>query len=303
MAIPEFWRFLKPFLECISDGKVYTIPECADFLSEKLGLSPEEKEERLDSGQLRLINRIYWSRTYLAKAGLVEIPSRGKCKISGEGLHVLKKGDEITVNYLKDNYPSFLEFVSGSSTEKKNNEDVEENVTVTPSEAMNQAHKRIQDSLADELLNQILKCSPTFFEKLVVNLMIAMGYGGARDEAGETIGRSGDEGIDGIIHEDVLGLENIYLQAKRWSPDKTVGRPDIQGFVGALAGKKANKGIFITTSRFTQEAKEYALQTKVILIDGDALARYMIKYNVGVSTHKVYEIKRIDTDYFEEDTL
>lgn len=303
MPIPEFWKFLKPFLECISDGNIYSIQECADLLVKKLGLTDKDTEERLDSGQLRLINRVYWARTYLAKAGLVEIPNKGKCKITDEGLRVLGEGNKITVNFLKKNYPSFLEFVSGSSNEKSNHEGDGENITITPMEAIGKAHQRIQANLADELLNQVQKCSPSFFEKLVVDVLISMGYGGAREEAGETVGRTGDEGIDGIIHEDVLGLENIYLQAKRWGLDKSVGRPDIQKFVGALAGKHANKGIFITTSYFSKEAVNYANQTEVILIDGATLARFMIQYNVGVSIIKTYEIKRIDTDYFEEDAI
>lgn len=307
MAIPEFQSFMLPLLEITSDKDEHSLGATADKLAEQFDLTEEEQQELLPSGRYpRFRNRVGWASTHLKKAGLLESPRRGYYKITPRGLGVLQENPtRIDIEFLK-RYPEFIEFRSGannsSNTERKDNASVANTLEKdqTPEEIMGSAYQQIRDELAAELLQQVLNCTPRFFEELVVDLLVAMGYGGTRDDAGRALGRSGDEGIDGIINEDRLGLDIIYIQAKRWKDP--VSRPEIQKFVGALQGKRARRGVFITTSRYTDGAVDYAsnIENRVILIDGKTLSNLMIDHGVGVSTAETYKVHRIDSDYFEE---
>ncbi|WP_338631021.1 restriction endonuclease [Clostridium baratii] len=305
MSIPTYERIMLPLLELLKDENTYTNKECVDKLSENLNLTEEEIRELLPSGRKRIFyDRVNWAKTYLKKAGLVEAPRRGEVRITQLGLELLQENPvEIRTRDLL-RYSSFDEFIN---TNNRNENNIENRETLinerTPSEEIAISFEELKNSLADEILEKIKSCSFEFFEKSVIELLIKMGYGGSREEAGRATRRTGDEGIDGIINEDRLGLDSIYIQAKRWR-DTVVGRPEIQKFSGALDTPGANKGVFITTSKFSREAREYVenINTKkIILIDGMQLAQYMIDFNVGVSTETVYEVKRIDSDYFIEE--
>lgn len=305
MAIPTYEQIMLPMLELLKDENTYNNKECVEKLSEKLNLTEEEVRELLPSGRKRVFyNRVNWAKTYLKRAGLVEAPRRGEVKITQLGLELLQESPvEIRSRDLL-RYSSFNDFINTTNRRENNTENRENLINErTPFEEIAIAFEELKNSLADEILEKIKSCSFEFFEKSVIELLIKMGYGGSREEAGRATKRTGDEGIDGIINEDRLGLDRIYIQAKRWR-DTVVGRPEIQKFSGALDTPGANKGVFITTSKFSREAKEYVenINTKkIILIDGMQLAQYMIDFNVGVSTEIVYEVKRIDSDYFIEE--
>jgi restriction system protein len=258
----------------------------------------------LQSGAQRIFdNRVGWARTYLKKAGLVESTRRGYVKITSRGLEVLSQNpDIINVKFLKQ-FPEFIEFQNTKRETNENETDETQELSETPEELLETAYQKIRKSLAQELINKVVQLPPTFFEKLVVDLLVKMGYGGSLADAGKAIGKTNDEGIDGTIKEDKLGLDIIYIQAKRWQPGSTVGRPEIQKFVGALAGQGAKKGIFITTSSFSKEAWEYQPknETKIVLIDGEQLAQMMIDHDLGVYPTNKYEIKKVDHDYFGDD--
>lgn len=302
MSIPDYQSCMLPFLQFLADGDEHSLREAEESLADHFKLTPAERAELLPSGQQGIFkNRIGWARTYLKKAGLLESPKRGVFKISIRGVKILaSKPSRIDVKYLEQ-FPEFIEFREIS---KPGNGAVAESEVITPQatpeEAIELAHQGLREQLAQELLSRILACSPTFFEQLVVELLVKMGYGGSRRDAGERVGQTGDGGIDGIIKEDRLGLDTIFIQAKRWQG--SVGRPEIQKFVGALQGQRAKKGVFITTSSYTADAVEYAsrIDTKVVLIDGNKLAGLMIDFDVGVSASASYVVKRIDSDYFEE---
>ncbi|XZK27861.1 restriction endonuclease [Clostridium perfringens] len=305
MAIPTYEQIMLPMLELLKDENTYNNKECVEKLSEKLNLTEEEVRELLPSGRKRVFyNRVNWAKTYLKRAGLVEAPRRGEVKITQLGLELLQENPvEIRSRDLL-RYSSFNDFINTTNRSENNTENRENLINErTPFEEIAIAFEKLKNSLADEILEKIKSCSFEFFEKSVIELLIKMGYGGSREEAGRATKRTGDEGIDGIINEDRLGLDSIYIQAKRWR-DTVVGRPEIQKFSGALDTPGANKGVFITTSKFSREAREYVenINTKkIILIDGMQLAQYMIDFNVGVSTEIIYEVKRIDSDYFIED--
>lgn len=302
MAIPDYQTCMLPFLRFLEDGAEHTLRDAEEHLAGHFGLTPNERAELLPSGQQGIFrNRIGWARTYLKKAGLLESPRRGVFKITGQGIESLASNPaRIDVKYLEQ-FPEFIEFRTLS---KPGNvaatPDGQPEPQTTPEEAIELAHQGIREQLVSELLNRILSCSPTFFEQLVVELLVKMGYGGSRRDAGERVGQSGDGGIDGIIKEDRLGLDTIFIQAKRWQG--SVGRPEIQKFVGALQGQRAKKGVFITTSTYTAEAADYAtrIDTKVVLVDGQRLAELMIDFDVGVVPAATYIVKRIDLDYFED---
>jgi restriction system protein len=290
MPIPDFQTIMLPLLEFASDGKEHTLSEAVEHLANHFNLTEAERQELLPSGKQRTFdNRVGWSRTHLKKALLLEYPSRGKFQITSRGLTVLKqKPKRIDVNYLKQ-FPEYREFIGATA---------KSSLEQTPEEMIDSASQELHRNLAQELLERIKSCSPSFFERFVIELLVKMGYGGSLADAGKAIGKTGDEGIDGIIKEDRLGLDAIYIQAKRWN--STVGRPEIQQFVGALAGKGASKGIFITTSKFSEQAKSYLpANVKVVLIDGEQLAKYATDVNLGVSVVSEYQIKRLDFDYFE----
>ncbi len=303
MPIPDYQTLMLPLLRFAADGNDHTTREAVEILATEFQLTPVERNELLASGQQAIFNnRIGWANSYLKKAGLLESPRRGALRITTRGKQIL--GDNptrIDVRYL-ERFPEFIEFrdASRNNRETTTTESVAIATEQTPEEALELAHQSLRLSLAQDILSRILSCSPAFFERLVVELLVKMGYGGSRRDAGERIGQSGDGGIDGIIKEDRLGLDTIFIQAKRWQG--SVGRPEIQKFVGALQGQRAKKGVFITTSYYTAEAIDYAsrIDTKVVLIDGQLLANLMMDFDVGVSVSASYIVKRIDSDYFEE---
>lgn len=301
--IPDFQSIMLPLLKEISNGKEFTAKDVNSNLANHFNLTEEQLQKMLPSGKHGVFaNRVAWAKAHLKIAGLVESPKRGSFKITPKGLEVLNQNlPIINLKFLKT-LPDYIEYLDSSkSDDKVINPNIEEDDFKTPEELIEESFLKIQKALSQELITKIKSCSPYFFENLVVELLVKMGYGGSLSDAGKAIGKSGDEGIDGIIKEDKLGLDIIYIQAKRW--EGNVGRPEIQKFVGALAGQGAKKGIFITTSKFTPDALNYIPrnETKIVLIDGEKLTRLMIEYNLGVSTQNIYELKKMDTDYFENE--
>lgn len=309
MTVPDYQSLMLPLLRFAgAKGDETSTGEAVEALAKELGLTDDDLKEMLPSGiQSTFVNRVGWASTYMKKAGLLEATRRGYYRITSRGQELLKKKPpSINVKLLKL-YPEFLEFqqLKGTRSVDKMNASREtlDMSTATPSEALETAYENLRDELGDELLVKLKKSPPSFFERIVVELLVKMGYGGSRADAGKAIGKSGDGGIDGIIKEDRLGLDVVYIQAKRWD-NNPVGRPDVMQFAGALQAQKANKGIFITTSRFTDDARSYVSQigSKIVLIDGEQLTNLMIEHDVGVSTVSMYPVKRIDTDYFDEGT-
>jgi restriction system protein len=303
MAIPDYQTVMLPLLLFLKDDAEHNIGEVVESLVETFSLSAEESQQLLGSGQQTVIrNRAGWARTYLKKAGLIASTRRGYFRITERGQHVVaSKPKRIDVKYL-ERFPEFVAF------RELRHERLDEPVVTTgtssdatPEEALDAAYQRLRLDLEAELLEQVKATSPSFFERLVVELLVQMGYGGTLRDAGQAVGRSGDGGIDGIIKEDRLGLDLIYIQAKRW--EGTVGRPEIQKFAGALQGHRARKGVFITTSSFSGDALEFTsrIESKIVLIDGAGLAKHMIDHNVGVSISRSYDVKKIDSDYFSEE--
>ena len=303
MTIPDFQAIMLPLLQYASDGKEHSLREAITYLADVFNLSYEERKELLSSGQQAVFdNRVGWARTYLKKAGLFISPKRGFFQITDRGRDILiQNPSEINLKFLNQ-FPEFIEFKTTKKDNDKSEPEIIEISETTPQESIEFGYQKIRKELELELLNRVKSCSPDFFERLVVDLLVKMGYGGSRRDAGRAIGKSGDGGIDGIIKEDKLGLDIVYIQAKRWD-NTVVGRPEIQKFVGALHGQRARKGVFITTSRFSQEAREYVsiIDSKIVLIDGQELAQLMIDNHVGVSTVSIYEIKKIDSDYFTDE--
>lgn len=299
MTIPSYEEMMLPLLVFAGDKKEHTNDEINEYIKKAFHISDEESELLLPSGlQTIMANRAGWAKTYLKKAGLIESPQKARIKITEEGIKVLQaKPKEITDRFLMQ-FESFQEFQKRHK-EKKEGHKVVETQQKTPIEMLEEGYSTLRSNLVDELLVSVKSCSPKFFENLVVALLVGMGYGGSIVDAEKTIGRSGDGGIDGKINEDKLGLDIVYIQAKRWQ--NSVGAQEIRNFVGALAGQKANKGVFITTSNFTKDALQFVqqIQQKVILIDGQQLAQLMIDYDIGVSLEKSYQVKRVDHDFFE----
>jgi restriction system protein len=302
MAIPEYQTLMLPLLKIAGDGEIHNIHDATRTLANLFNLTEQERIAPLSSSSQPIFsNRVGWAKTYLKQAGLLIYPERAHFQITSRGQAVLAEGlQNITNSYLKK-FPEFRNFRKRTKVESIEEENDTEN-DLTPDEAIDSAYLKIRNDLSDNLLEFVLNSSSSFFEKLVVDLLVAMGYGGTHYDAARSVGKSGDEGIDGIIDEDRLGLDTIFIQAKRWQPDHSVGRPEIQKFVGALLGKRAKKGVFITTSAFSSDAIEYAksIDSKVVLIDGNRLTTLMIDFGVGVTTQKTFEIKKIDTDYFDE---
>lgn len=303
--IPDFQSLMLPLLKAVADGKEFKNSDITKQLANEFKLTDEERKQLLASGRQPVFNnRVGWAMTYLKKAGLISSPLRATVVITDLGKQVLaKKPNKIDVNYLRT-FSSFLNFVRGDRNDVVHQEDDSSVNTKeeTPDEILDNAYLQLRKSLASELLSRVLDLSPAFFEILVVELLVKMGYGGSFKDAGKAIGKSGDEGIDGTIKEDKLGLDIVYIQAKRWKHTNLVGRPELQKFVGALAGQGAKKGIFITTSSFTKEALDYTPknETKIVLIDGEQLAQLMIDYNIGCTTQQIYELKKVDSDFFDE---
>jgi len=300
--MPDFQSIMLPLLEIASDKNIHLFKDVIDRLSERFELTEDEKKAMLPSKKQSLFyNRASWAKTHLLKARLLTYPQRSYIQITDRGSSFLQsKPKEIKIKTLKE-FDEYNEF--RNSTTGNKDDDGNEIGAHTPEELIETAFRNITMTLVDEILEKIRNVSPSFFEKLVVDLLVKMGYGGSLKDAGKAIGKTKDEGIDGIIKEDKLGLDVIYVQAKRWKEGNVVGRPELQKFVGALAGQGAKKGIFITASKFTNDALEYTPknETKIILIDGVRLAELLIEYNVGVSNQQIYELKKIDSDYFEEE--
>lgn len=302
--IPDYQTLMLPVLKSVADGKEHKFREIADSIAKNFGLTEEELGCLLPSGNQSIFdNRVGWAKTYLKKACLIEYKGKGVLKITERGKQALKDSPQKIDNKFLKQYDEFNEFQNKVNPKEEKQETETDYKNQTPEELIETAFHDFQKSLAEELLDKIRNVSPSFFEKLVVALLVKMGYGGSIKDAGQAIGRTGDEGIDGIIKEDKLGLDVIYIQAKRWKENNVIGRPEIQKFVGALAGQGAKKGVFITASSFTKEALDYKPMndTKVILIDGMKLANLMIEYNLGVAQLHCYELKKLDNDYFDEE--
>lgn len=305
MPIPSYQTIMLPVLQLASDEQEHKFSDSVQYIAEKFSLTDEEKGELLPSGtQAVFNNRVGWARSYLKQAGLLESTKRGYFKITEQGLKLLAEKPEKIDSALLERYAEFQEFRNRKRDQSKSPEEtgtapIPENET--PEDTLASAYKLLRKNLEDEILTSVKDSSPAFFERLVVDLLVKMGYGGSRQDAGRALGKSGDGGIDGIINEDQLGLDVIYIQAKRW--EGVVGRPEIQKFAGALQGQRAKKGVFITTSGFTKEAMEYAslIESKIILINGEKLASLMAQHNVGVTVAGKYEVKKIDADYFDEE--
>ncbi len=305
MAIPDFQTVMRPILCSLKDGQERSSSWIYGQISDEFGLSPQEREELLPSKRQPVLNnRVAWALFHMKSAVLVESPKRGIYKLTARGHQAIKK------NPLKVDMKTLAQFPEYAAMREKQKQGVSEVINlglpivtesvVTPDEAIATAYQELRASLIQELLEKIKQSSPQFFEQLVVDVLLAMGYGGSQRDAGEALGKSGDGGIDGVIREDKLGLDVIYIQAKRW--EGTVGRPTVQGFVGAIHGAKASKGVIITSSDFTSEARQYVktVQTRIVLVDGQTLAELMIDHNVAVSRVSNYEIKKVDNDYFSE---
>jgi restriction system protein len=304
MPIPDFQSLMRPLLEAHADGKEHLNRDLVAQLGEQFGLTEEERREMLPSGGARLFdNRIGWAKSHITQAGLLISPRRAISVITDRGREALRIQPERIDLRVLNGFEAYREFRNRRKNVEDDDSDTSETEiqdAQTPEELLENAYLQVRRQVEAELLSQIKSSPPEFLERVVVDLVVRMGYGGSRKDAGEALGRSGDEGIDGIIKEDPLGLDIIYLQAKRW--EGTVGRPEIQKFAGALQGQRARKGIFITTSTFSSDALEYTsrIETKIILIDGPRLAKLMFDHGVGVATASNYEVKRIDSDYFTD---
>lgn len=297
--IPDYQSFMRPLLEIASDGKEWKLGDAIEEIAKRLAITDEDRKALLPSGRQGLLeNRVGWAKTYLKKAGLLDNPRRGTFLLTERGREALKQSEKINSKYL-NRFSEFQQFQSAKSEDQiETFPDLE---APTPEELLEINYLQIRRAVADDLLTKVKQATPQFFERLVVELLVAMGYGGSLVDAGQAIGKSGDEGIDGIIKEDKLGLDVIYIQAKRW--EGNISRPEIQKFAGALQGQRAKKGVFITTSKYTKEAIDFAakVESRIILIDGEQLSNYMIDFGLGVSDVATYAIKRVDSDYFVEE--
>ena len=303
MAVPKYHEFMKPLLQMLGDGQEQKIQSLYADLAKHFQLTEADIAEYLPSGrQLLYHNRIGWAKTYLVKAGLLESPKRAVVRITDLGkATLLENPPEINPQYLTK-FSKFQEFIGPKPTFEKNSPtQTTQSTDHTPIEDLEEAYKLIQSRLQDELLQEVVQLTPDQFERLVVDLVVAMGYGGTAEDAARVVGKTGDEGIDGIIKADRLGFDRIYIQAKKWAPDRTVGRPEIQKFLGALVGQGASKGLFIATCGFSKEASDFvekSINQRISLVDGNQLTALMIEHNIGVSTQSVYTIKSVDSDYF-----
>ena len=303
MPIPDYQTLMLPLLKLAGDRKEHSLREATNSLATEFNLIQEEKERLLASGRKPIFyDRVGWAKTYMGQAKLLESTRRGFFRITERGIKILNQNPEKISDKTLFQFPEFQEFQKRKSQKvDKTVIEINNQKQDTPEESLETAYQTVRNALATEILEKVKSCSPSFFERLVVELLVAMGYGGTLQDAGKAVGKSGDGGIDGIIKEDRLGLDIIYLQAKRW--EGIVGRPEIHKFAGALQGQRARKGVFITTSGFSRDAREYVslIDSKIILIDGEELAELMIDYNVGVSNATIYEIKKVDSDFFIEE--
>lgn len=312
MAVPDYQSLMSPLLGALADGEAHRIRDLRSHLAEELSLSEEDLNESIPSGSNTFASRLHWAATYMAQAGLLTRPQRGFAQITPRGKEALAaQGSDINNAYLAE-FQEFREFQARArGSARKATHKVQpqspaasaHDDSATPSEAMEAVVSEANASLAGDLLERVRANDPVFLERLVLLVLTRMGYGDRSIGAAEHLGRSGDEGIDGVIRQDALGLERIYVQAKRYAADRPISRPDIQAFVGALQGQQADRGVFITTSRFTADAQDYAerVNARIILIDGDYLAQLMIRHNVGVQDEQTFTLKRMDEDFFSDD--
>lgn len=302
MAIPGYQDFMLPLLKIAADGKEHTVQEAMATLADQLKISEEDREALLASGQTRFYNRVMWAETYLYQSGLIEKTGRARFRISARGIDVLKAKPARVDNKFLEQFPEYKSFKVRKkdklATTKGGDSEAEDPV-ITPDEQLDVAYKELRETLAAELLQGVRAGTAKFFEHLVVDVLVAMGYGGSQLDAAQVVGKSGDGGIDGVIKEDRLGLDMVYVQAKRHAAD--IGPAAIREFVGSLGEHKATKGVFITAGGFTAGAKDAAAKahSRIVLIDGDQLAEYMIDHGVGVTDYKTYTVKKLDSDYFE----
>ena len=296
MAVPKFFEFFEAFLKAVSDGELHSAKDVRNNIANSMKLTEEDVAEMLPSGTQRTFdNRVAWARTYLDKAGLIETPMRGKYHITEEGIRALASNEKIDIAYLEKS-EEFKNF--HNVTTQNTSIEIQDEKNETPLEILESAHKQYLSALASQLMDEVMKLTPVEFERLVVKLLLKMGYGSGIEGAGMVTQASNDGGIDGIIKEDQLGFSHIYIQAKQWALEQIVGKPEI------LQGQQAQKGLFITTARFSSGAIQYAnnlLGVKVVLVDGSALTKLMIKHSVGVSLEQTYEVKKIDSDFFAEE--
>ncbi len=301
MPIPDYQTLMLPLLMVLADQGEHSAREARERIAQEFSLTEDELRVTVPSGKkLLFADRLSWATTYLKQAGLITSPRRGVYRITNRGLAVLAQNPTRVDNELLAHFPEFKAFRNRSAGRRS--EQLPASEDDTPEESLDAAYQRLRAAVEAELLQRVKEASPGFFERLVVDLLVKMGYGGSLADAGRAIGRSGDEGVDGIINEDRLGLDVIHIQAKRWN-NRTVGRPDIQSFAGSLDGVRAKKGIFITTSTFSAEALDYVgrIEKRIVLIDGERLATLMFDFGVGVASVASYEIKRVDSDYFSEE--
>jgi restriction system protein len=306
MPVPDYESFMLPLLEAVRDGGEHNVRDVRDELASRFHLTEAERSELLPSGKQTFFdNRVGWAKTYLDKAGLITSVRRGVYRITDAGKAVLAERPKAISNEYLERFEAFREFLAGRHDYGATNGNAvapaATEAAATPQEQLERAYRQIRQKVEADVLEAVMTASPQFFEKLVIQLLVKMGYGGTIADAGEALGRSGDGGIDGVIKEDKLGLDAIYIQAKRWQ--NNVGRPEVQGFAGSLLGRRGRKGVFITTSLFSKEARDYVghIEAKIILIDGPALAALMVDHGVGVATVDTFEVKRVDTDFFSEE--
>ena len=306
MGIPKYDEMYREFLECLQDREVHSSKEVKSILAQKFRVTEEEKRIMLPSGNQPVFdNRVGWTRTYLKKAGLIDTTTRGNYCLTDAGAKVLQENPQKIDNHYLQRYETFRTFFirEGQNDADSSPRGDSQQQSQTPQDILESVCKQLDESLADDILTEILNQTPDFFERLVVKLLVGMGYGGTLEDSGRVTGQTGDEGLDGVVREDKLGFDRIYIQAKRWEREKVIGRPEIQRFVGALAGQGANKGLFITTAKYSKDAMAYANKqhtTKVVLVDGAQLAKLMIECDLGVATENVYKVKKIDTDFFND---
>jgi restriction system protein len=309
MAIADYQTLMLPILKAAANGEK-GMADVAEQIADAYGLSAEERELMLPSGKQRLLyNRLAWAKFHLTKAGLLNSPARGRFVATGLGISVLAENPKSLDLQFLLKYPKFREFYKRNDASENGEVDPRADVAsyqsdiTTPEERIDAAYNAMQRALREDLLDRVLQNTPAFFEQVIVDLLVGMGYGGSHKSAAKQLGRSGDGGVDGIINEDRLGLDRVYVQAKRYSPGNSIGRPDVQAFVGSLVGLGATKGVFVTTSSFSQQAKDFVkhLSQRIILIDGQSLADLMIEHNVGVRTYRAVEFKRLDEDFFAEE--
>jgi len=304
MTIPDYQTLMRPVLAAVADGSSHRIRDLVVLLADKYKLSPEERNQLLPSGAQRVLdNRVGWAASYMKKAGLLSSPQKGFTQITSVGLQVLKEHPDRLDNSVLAQFPSFQEFKAPKPTTSSKQAIVAVSDDKTPEESLEATWSALNASLGETLLAKIKDSSPKFFEMLVLDLLVRMGYGGSLADAATMLGKSGDQGVDGVIKEDKLGLDMVYVQAKRW--DQQVGGAEVQAFAGSLEGHHAQKGVFITTSTFSPAARAYVekIQKRIVLIDGQRLVELMIEYNVGTAVTRSYEVKRMESDYFEEDPL